>query len=275
MKRHLDVPGLINFRDLGDYPARDLNGQACRVKPGVLFRAGHFHEAGAAAQAVLAGLGIRQVFDFRTAREVDRKPSQWTITPVPRTHWLALDPGGGSTFRAMVKPASGASLGAGEMKALMAEVNRSLVTDHADTYRQFLATLLYNPVCSVLHCASGKDRTGVAAALLLAALGVDRETILADYLLTNQCLDVQHHVARAMADFGEQAHLSLDADALTAMYEVHPEYLQAALDAIDHHYDSIENYLAQRLGIGPDERWQLQQHYLVPVEAGRAGVAQG
>ena len=262
MKRHLDVPGLINFRDLGDYPARDLNGQLRRVKPGVLYRAGHFHEAGAAAQEVLAGLGIRQVVDFRTAREVERKPSQWTLVPAPRTHWLALDPGSGNTFKAMATPASGASVSASEMKALMAAVNRSLVTDHADTYRQFLAALLENPVCSVMHCASGKDRTGVAAALLLAALGVDRDTILADYLLTNQCLDVQHHVARAMADFGGQPRLALDTAALTAMYEVHTEYLQAALDVIEQQWGSMENYLQDQLGVGLAERQHLQHHYL-------------
>lgn len=262
MKRHLDIPGLINFRDLGDYPAVDLSGQRRRVRNGELYRAGHFHDTGTAALDTLASLGIRQLFDFRTARERQKKPSKLALNPEPVMHWLELDPGSGNTFRAMAKPASGVSLSADDMKAMMAAVNRSLVLDHADVYRQFLASLVENPVCSVMHCASGKDRTGIAAALLLATLGVDRETILADYLLTNQCLDVQHHVARAMADFGEQQPLALDAGALAAMYGVHPEYLSAALDAIDREYGGMDDYLEAKLGITPAGRKHLQQHYL-------------
>jgi protein-tyrosine phosphatase len=262
MQRHYNFPGLINFRDLGDYAARDLDGKARRVKSGVLFRAGHFHDVDAAAHNVLADLGILQVFDFRTARELDKKPSRLQLLPAPVTHWLELDPGSGNTFKAMLKPVGGATLTASEMKAMMADVNRSLVTDHADVYRRFMAALLENPVCSVMHCASGKDRTGIAAALLLSALGVDRDTIISDYLLTNQCLDVQHHVARAMADFGNQPLAMFDAAALTAMYEVQPEYLQAAFDAIDSQWGSIDNYLQDQLGIGVAERQQLQQRYL-------------
>ncbi len=262
MNRHLAIPGLVNFRDLGDYPAQDLSGQQRQVKTGVLYRAGHFHDVDDHANELLGKLGIRQLFDFRTARERERKPSRLDWQPAPLTHWLELDPGSGSSFQAMVKPAMETSLSASDMKTIMAEVNRSLVIDHAGVYRRFLSGLLENPVCSVMHCASGKDRTGVAAALLLAALGVDRETILADYLLTNQCLDVQHHVARAMADFSERPGLPLDADALAAMYQVHPEYLLAALDAIEHECGGMDNYLEAWLGISPDKRMQLQKHYL-------------
>lgn len=177
MNRHLDLPGLINFRDLGNYPALDLDGQPRRVKTGSLYRSGHFHEVNGRSQQALEKLCIQQLFDFRTAKERERKPSRMGLNPEPQTHWLPLDPGSGKTFRKMAKPAQSESMGSIEIMAMMSALMRSLVIDHARIYKEFLAGLVERPVCSIMHCASGKDRTGVAAALLLAALGVDKKSM--------------------------------------------------------------------------------------------------
>lgn len=266
-QRHIDIPGLINFRDLGQYPARDLAGRLRSVKPGMLFRAGHFHDADTAANAVLAQLHIQMVFDFRSAAERKKKPNHLRLLPAPTTIELDLDPGSGASFLQALPAIRSANtiMDAAVMEQMMCQINRSLVTDHAPVYREFFRLLrLHKPSAVVMHCASGKDRTGVAAALLLSALGVDCNTVIEDYLLTNSCLDVNHHVARAIADFDDRYQSIMNPEALTAMYEVRPSYLAAALDEIDNRFGGMPQYLAGQMGLDQASLEQLQQDYLDP-----------
>lgn len=263
--RHIDIPGLINFRDLGHYPARDLAGHSRTVKAGRLFRAGHFHDAQSDAHAALAKLGIGRVFDFRSAAERNKRPSHLEISPTPAIIELDLDPGSGASFLNALPHIRSANtvMDAAVMEKMMCQINRSLVTDHAGVYREFFRQLLMpEPGAVVMHCASGKDRTGVAAALLLSALGVDRNSVIADYLLTNSCLDVSHHVARAIADFDDRYQSIMNPAALTAMYEVRPAYLAAALDEIDSQHGGMQQYLAEKIGLDDTSLKQLQQLYL-------------
>lgn len=264
MPRHYDLPGLINFRDLGGYPVTDCNGNARQTRPGCLFRAGHFHDVDASAQQALQGLGIDLVIDLRNAKERAKRPNRFAATHAPETLALELDPGSGASWAGLFKRRDGAeqlTLDATQVERLMCTLNTSLVIDHADVYRQlFEALLTRQPHAAVIHCASGKDRTGMAAALLLAALGADRDTLVADYLLSNQYLDAQHHIARAMADFGNVLSIR-DASALQALYEVRAAYIHAALDRIDTDFGGMAAYLEQALGLDHQRIAWLQARY--------------
>lgn len=265
LKRHIDLPGLINFRDIGCYLATDTEGNQRQVKQGVLYRAGHFHDMNEAAIGALIDRHIELVIDFRSSKERTKKPSRFNFSFTPTIIELELDPGSGASFLKALPDirTRDAALDVATMERMMQQINRSLVTDHADVYRQFFSHLLTaTPSATVFHCASGKDRTGVAAALLLSALGVDRNTIIEDYMLTNSCLDVHHHVARAMADFDNRYQSIMQADVLAAMYEVQPGYLSAALDEIDQQYGSIKHYLRQKMGLDRSSLEKLQQRYL-------------
>lgn len=264
-KRHVDLPGLINFRDIGFYPATDLAGQCRIVKPGVLYRAGHFHDLDEQSNKALADRHIDLVFDFRNEKERLKRPSQFFAPFSPTIIELTLDPGSGASFLKSLPDIRNpdTTLDVSTMERMMQQINRSLVTDHADVYRQFFDHLLVaTPSAAVFHCASGKDRTGVAAALLLSALGVERDTIIEDYMLTNSCLDVHHHVARAMADFDNRYQSIMQPEVLTAMYEVQPSYLSSALDEIDQQYGSMQSYLQRQMGMDDSRLQQLQHRYL-------------
>lgn len=265
MQRHYNLPGLINFRDLGGYPVTDLAGNMRHVKPGRLFRAGHFHDADNSAQQALQALGIDAVFDLRNSKEREKRPNRFAETHAPITYQLELDPGSGVSWQGVFNRSNDAekiSLNTQQVEQVMRTLNTSLVTDHAAVYRQMFETLLTRePQAAVIHCASGKDRTGIAAALLLAALGASRDTIVADYLLSNEYLDAKHHIARAIADFGNVLSMT-DSTALQALYEVRAAYINAALDKIDTEYGGMESYLQEQLGIGLVEREQIQQRYL-------------
>ena len=265
MQRHYPLPGLINFRDLGGYPVTDLAGQPRQTIPGRLFRAGHFHELDDNTRQALQALGIDLVFDLRSDSERGKRPNRFAPEHAPATVPLTLDPGSGASWQGLFKRGDGPqtlSLDTQQVEALMSTLNLSLVRDHVAVYRQMFAELLASePRAAVMHCASGKDRTGIAAALLLAALGASRDTIVADYLLSNQYLDAQHHVARAMADFGNLLSTT-DSTALQALYEVRADYILAALDYIDSACGGMAAYLRNEMRLDDDSQAVLQRRYL-------------
>lgn len=265
MQRHYDLPGLINFRDLGGYPVTDLEGKSRHVKTGRIFRSGHFHDVDDSTQQVLQQLGIDTIFDLRNSKEREKRPSRFAETYAPVIHNLELDLGSGASWNGLLSQSDSAgkiTLDAQQVEQVMCTLNSSLVTDHAAVYKQMFRILLARePQAAVFHCASGKDRTGIAAALLLAALGASRDTLVADYLLTNDYLDARHHMARAMADAGTRL-ATVDSAALQALYEVHKAYLDAALDAIDRQWGGMENYLSSVMKLDMQARKLLQQRYL-------------
>ena len=113
----------------------------------------------------------------------------------------------------------------------------------------------------LFHCSAGKDRTGVAAALILLALGVSRQDVMEDYLLTNTCR------AATRAELGEKFAAAMGntpaRDAVVNLFTgVQRESLELALDAIDQRYPSFEAYLQDQYGIGAAGLEKLRQMYL-------------
>ena len=130
-------------------------------------------------------------------------------------------------------------------------------------YRQLFEELLALPEGQSLlfHCTQGKDRTGVAAMLILSALGVDKETILADYMLTNE------YNADLIA--GERQSLAVRGipedkmnTYLMAMDRVSLETMTNALDWMVENYGSVNGYFEQELGVGETERTTLRDRFL-------------
>jgi protein-tyrosine phosphatase len=111
--------------------------------------------------------------------------------------------------------------------------------------------LLEQPTPQVFHCTAGKDRTGFAAALLLSALGVERETIEHDYLLTNQ-------LYRRDPRMEGNGHPHV----MKVLWQVQPEFLQAAFDAVDAQHGGMQDYLQGAIGLSPQELAELKQMLL-------------
>jgi protein-tyrosine phosphatase len=134
---------------------------------------------------------------------------------------------------------------------LMRETYRDFVNRNADTYGRFLKHLLAQPTPQVFHCTAGKDRTGFAAALLLSALGVDRATIEHDYLLTNQ-------LYRRDARLEGRGHPHV----MKVLWQVQPEFLHAAFEAVDAQHGGMSDYLHGAIGLTPQELTELQRMLL-------------
>jgi protein-tyrosine phosphatase len=250
-ERRLPLEGARNFRDAGGYPTREGR----RVRWGRIYRSDHLAGLSDADRAFLAGLRLGLVCDFRTDAEREKRPSRLGAESGASTVLLSIAPGSPQGFRDAV-------LGPGatpeRVRALMLEVNRALALEHAATYARMFELLLEAPERpALLHCAGGKDRTGFAAALVLLALGVPRETVMEDYLLTARYLTWHGRPPLGRRQREELGLADVDPDLLRPLGEARPEYLAAALAAIDAHHDSLDDYLESRLGLGPARRAAL------------------
>ncbi len=250
MPRHPDrvwrLQGAPNFRDLGGYIGH--GGRPLRWRR--LFRSDHLADLTPADHTRLQPLQLARAFDFRGIEE--RAATPYALSGVAQ-HSLAIEPTVVQRMHDIA--AAGTTLTAPVVTELMKELYRALVNDRSDRFAELFEHLIESDAPSVFHCTAGKDRTGIAAALVLLALGVSRDTVRADYLLTNE-------LVRDPA--GIESATPLEARAV--LWRVQQGFLDTALEIVDDDHGGIERYLAQRLRLSPAARRALAERYLQPPD---------
>jgi len=238
--RHVRLEGALNVRDLGGLPT--LDGKLTRH--GVLFRADTLAHLTAKDQARLGALGLTTVIDLRTDDERMRAPDRLPEGPPPAVRALGFLPRGNIEMFSAIN--AGELDAEDAVQAMMAQYRR-LTLEHHERYQAFVQTLLGPGSRPLLfHCASGKDRTGIAAAIVLLALDVPRATVLEDYVISNfQRRPIDLFTAGASAPAVEQV---MAAD---------PRYLAAAFAAMEEASGSVPAYLAE-LGLDSEARRHLR-----------------
>ena len=240
--RALPLVGASNFRDLGGYAGHD--GRTVRWRR--LFRSDHLAALTTQDQQVLSGLGVTRAFDFRGVLE---SAAQRYALPEVQYHALPIEPT--VVQRAKELAAAGEPLTASITVGLMQETYRAFVTHNTAQFGALFAHLLQDNAPLVFHCTAGKDRTGFAAALILSALGVSKDVILQDYLLTNALYKRPASVSGTTPD-----------EVLQVLWRVQADFLDAAMQVVDQDYGGVHNYLARHLSVGDAEQRHLAQLYL-------------
>jgi protein-tyrosine phosphatase len=245
--RVLPLQGGRNFRDLGGY--RTANGRT--VKWGLLYRSGQMHDLTPADYVTLQKLGIRTVCDFRDTRERTTEPTLWPAGQRPKvlSDHYALDM---SSLRLPGDPSTWTQR---QVVTAMTATYPKLLEQFNGQYRRMFAELLTGDVPLAFHCTAGKDRTGVAAALLLTALGVPRATIVDDYLLSNR-----HMAPMPAHPTGFWAKLSPEAARTFA--GVDRRYIDAVFAVTDRHPGGTMGYLRDELGLDAGKIAKLRALYL-------------
>lgn len=247
-ERVLPFPNLVNFRDLGGYPVEgDAGGR--RVRWNRLLRSGHWALPDDGESAVLSEMGIDTIIDFRGDDERDREPDR-VPKNLRRTVNLPIPAGDmrqNQRLRAVL-----ASNDANAARALMHEIYAELPVKFIDAYRDFFAAVLEARGPVVFHCTAGKDRTGVAGALLLRALGVGMSTVLSDYLIS-------HAIMTANAEVLTRT----EGEAALPFLGVDTSYLKNALRAVVRRYGSTRRYLRRELGVDIEA---LREAFLTDAE---------
>jgi len=266
--RHLRLPGTNNMRDMGGYQTCDGG----RVRMGGLFRSGYLTNVTPETSIAIANLGIGLVCDFRTDQERDEHPNRYAADHKPTVKhlpvWPVGTPGVDNTVARLLRGE------ASPQKALDDQCNgyREFVRDQSDRFAGlFTALTEHAPGAMLMHCSAGKDRTGIAAALLLTALGVSRRDVVEDYLLSRD-----GHGAREQTqyyiDLYWEAHIATHdtnpvctKDDVHALFSSQPEKINAAFDEMEQVAGTVDTYIRDVLGVSDDMRCSLQRHYVEPA----------
>jgi protein-tyrosine phosphatase len=236
------LQGAPNFRDLGGYIGH--GGRPLRWRR--LFRSDHLANLTPVDRSRLAQLELARSFDLRGVAERDAAP--YELSGVTQ-HSLAIEP---TVVQRMDDiAAAGATLTAPLVTELMSELYRALINDRADRFGELFEHLIASDAPAVVHCTAGKDRTGVAVALVLLALGVPRDIVMQDYLLTNELAHDPVHIDSATP-----------LEARAVLWRVQQQFLDTALRIVDVDHGGIERYLTQRLRLSRAALDTLAARYL-------------
>jgi protein-tyrosine phosphatase len=228
-------PSSSNFRKVG------VQDGALRH----LYRSDHLGALDEHDAAQIRALGIARVLDFRG---VDERCGAECRLPDVTVHSLPIEPTIVQKLSDLV--ASGHHLTGAEMVAHMQDTYRGFVRHNTPRFAEFFQHLLASDEPTVFHCTAGKDRTGFAAALLLKAVGASDEEVMADYLLTNDRLELP-----------ATTRLGLPREAMVVLWRVQPEFLAAAMDEVRAGYGSLEGYFRDGLRLRDAERTALRRMY--------------
>ncbi len=218
------------------------------IKKGLLYRSDHLSKVTKRDIEKVAALGVKTVYDLRGEDERKSSPQRLPeIVPMEVVSlpifYQGLDPY--ATARRIV--ISG-DVEDGEFHNLMIEAYRAYVLDFRSQWSLLLQGLAKpGTLPALIHCTYGRDRTGVAVAIILRSLGVPREKVMEDYLLSNKFWESKTDLYSCLANCASC--FRTPRSEVRALMEVRPEYLQGAFEAIDEHYGSFDNYLDQGLGI--------------------------
>ncbi|MDO5624393.1 MAG: tyrosine-protein phosphatase [Pseudomonadota bacterium] len=239
--RSLPLAGASNFRDLGGYAAAD--GRQVRWRR--LFRSDHLAALTPADAEVLRALGVVRAFDFRGTAE--RAAASYALAGVAQ-HSLPIEPTVVQRMKDLLQ--AGQALTPAHTVELMQHTYRAFVNDNAPRFAALFDALLQGDAPLVFHCTAGKDRTGFAAALILLALGVPREVVMQDYLLTNELYRMPAAIDGRVPP-----------EVMRVLWRVQAEFLDAALHAVEHEHGGIDAYLADALGVRVAERRALLERF--------------
>lgn len=251
LPRVVALEGGSNFRDLGGY----ATGEGGHVREGMIYRSAAMSRFTPADFATVRRLGIHAVYDLRSTEERAREPVSWpqdmAMTVLSDEYRLNLD--------TLTTPLRQPGVDAARARAAMTAFYREIPFTYAGAYRRLFAQLLAGNAPLVFNCSAGKDRTGVAAALLLTALGVPRETVIADFLQSSRHFRYQSDREEpAQAKFWE----AMPPGVLDAVAGVDRAYLEAAFDAIERRPGGLDAYYARELGLSPADMAALRARYV-------------
>lgn len=257
-QRLLDIQNGHNFRDLGGYETKDGR----HVKWHRLIRSGSLAHLNEHDLSTLAAIPVTVDIDLRAPEEVSQAPDTLPQTahyyhlPVFKADETDASHSDEEIMSRILKPDNG--------YRHMLDVYRRMVevpTAKAAYQRMFELLLNNEPTKATLfHCTAGKDRTGMAAYLILSALQVPEETILKDYLLTNKVTQsFREQWLQTLRDKGEN---EVVVENRRALGSVSVDYINQAIKSINTNYGNVQNYLTEYFNLSPTDLKQLQELYL-------------
>ena len=255
-ERELPLKSVVNFRDLGGYLTEDGR----RVRWGQVYRSGALGHLSQEDADYLQNLGLRLVCDLRTPKEAEANPDQLSFKPTPTYIHKPMYSGNNSSQRLQTL-----FYNSEQLYAMMVQAyTEHMVDANGETFGDILRRLAdKNNLPAVIHCTAGKDRTGIAGAVLLMLLGVPDEIIVADYSLSNahylHFADVVRPALRKVAPLG------ITVEDLQPLLTAPPDTMRRTLSHIREQYGTAEAYVKDKAGLTDEEIAALKANLLEPA----------
>jgi protein-tyrosine phosphatase len=255
-ERIIDLKGTSNTRDIGGYKTSD--GRALRWRQ--IIRSDNLSRLTPEDFQKLEELGVKTVIDLRTEREHEQSPTVWQGDHPPQFLHFPIGHAKNDWFNAQRKMMKSNRFTEEQALEHMSNAYRMIADEGPPSLKQLVSVVLDESNWPILiHCSAGKDRAGVATMLILEALGVDRETIMEDFLLTNEAsraAEKAEALAKARKHSGSGPGsrsgpgMGPTADAWFAILGVEPEMLETFYASVEEQYGSMTAFMDE---IGLDE----------------------
>jgi protein-tyrosine phosphatase len=254
--RVIHLKGTSNTRDIGGYQTSDLR----TLRRGQIIRSENLSRLTASDFQKLEEIGVKTVIDLRTDREHDQSPTVWLGDNPPRFFHFPIGDAHNDWFKAQRKLMKRSSFTRKHALEHMVEGYRMIAEEGPPSLQKLMDVVLDQSNWPVLiHCNAGKDRAGVAVTLILEALGVDRETIMEEFLLTNEISRTEEKAIflskkHKKSGRGEKLRRGPSASAWFPIVGVQAEMLEAFYASVDEQYGSMDAFLTE---IGVDQEARL------------------
>lgn len=245
---------ILNFRNIGNIKTKDGI-----IKPHYFYRGGPLHKlTDETIKTLQRELNIKTVIDFREGQEIQRKINHKDGFDIVHLNII-----GDSNFGNADPEELNRIYREEDPKERMMTLYRDIINSkHSQKeYRKFFDVILESDNPVYFHCSAGKDRTGLAAAFLLKALGATDEDIIEDYLLTNELS--RRNIEQMIDNLGNTKPVTdEDIQRIHAYSGVYKEYLEVAYEEIIKNYGTIENYLSSALGVDELKIKKLKEKFI-------------
>jgi protein-tyrosine phosphatase len=246
--RNSVIPGIQNFRDIGGYVA----ARGKQVRWGMLYRSAQIENLSCSTLKELKNIGIKTVIDLRTAEEVVKTPH----LEEQGLNVVHIPIGTVDTDNVVQKLRDG-QIKNDSIYRLMLRTNREMIISCRIEYKRMFNVLEEKGNYPVLIlCATGIDRTAIASAMILSALGVNGETIMSDYLRSNDFFDIPQ-----ASGYGYQLPVGAQ-EAITTLFSAREEFLNAAKNQVEKNYGNVSTYLDKGLGLTDKDIRELRDMLL-------------
>lgn len=252
LARHIDMEHAYNFRDVGG-GLKTMDGRTFRR--GLIYRSDKLSDLKSLDFKKIDSLHIGAVFDLRTDREIAKHPD---VLPsrVRYVHAPTVRDDAGEIGKLRSDVLNG-RLSARLARDITTKFYKDAVTTNGDTLAGTIRRVVFSETPVLYHCSAGKDRTGIVSALILSIAGVDRETIVNEFMLSNYYRRARVEKTLRKAKAGKIIKRKLDMDAIEVLLSVDESFIRAAFAAIDSAYGGIDPYITNQLHISPDQRAAL------------------